>query len=327
MLRFFLALHLLFFNLYACKGGFTSCVQKAKDANVVQNASLSIPVASKQTLVYTHKTPKAKIIKYDPFLSLYIIKEQKNFPYPYDITMRLELATAILNEKQAKAGKFLQKQVGLNSLGIYSQSLNAYPALISNTCCSLEGIVTKKGVIEKVYIEHFINTKEVAYSDIGIRVIDIKGFVVVNASDPFMKGNPFLVNDRIVAYDKKKVDSAATLMQKILFSRIGSQHIVKVKRGDKFLTFMVVSQKRYGGGFLSDTFLEQKGIYFDQTLHVKRVEKEFQNLGLRLGDRLIQVNGVRVNNQKELRKYIQNFKDYSSLLFQRNNFQFFVNIK
>lgn len=327
MLRFFLALHLLFFYLYACKDDFALCVQKAQDANVVQNASLFIPVAPKQTLVYTHKTPKAKIIKYDPFLSLYIIKEQKNFPYPYDMTMRLELATAIINEKKAKVGKFLQKQVGLNSFGLYNQLLKDYPALISNSCCSLEGIVTKKGVIEKAYIVHFINTKEVAYSDIGIRVVDAKGFVVVDASDPFMKDNPFLANDRIVAYDKKKVASAAMLMQKILFSRLGSQHIVKVKRGDKFVTFKVVSQKRYGGGFISDTFLEQKGIYFDETLHVKRVEKEFQNLGLHLGDRLIQVNGVRVNNQKELRKYIQNFKEYASLLFQRNNFQFFVNIK
>ncbi len=29
----------------------------------------------------------------------------------------------------------------------------------------------------------------------------------------------------------------------------------------------------------------------------------------------------------ELRKYIENFKDFSSLLFSRRNFQFFVDIK
>jgi len=325
--RFFLALHLLLFNLYACKGGYESCVQKAQDADIIQNKSLYIPLPVKQTLVYTRKTPKSKIIKYNPFLSLYIIKEQKHFAYPYDINMRLQLGTAIVNEKNAKEGKFLQKQVGLNAFGVYNQSLSDYPALISSSCCSLEGIVTKKGVIEKEYIEHFIHSKEAVYGDIGVRAVDEKGFVVVNACDPFMKENPFHIKDCIVQYDKKKVKNAAVLMQKILFSKVGSKHTIKVKRGEKFLTFKVVSHKRYGGGFLSDTFLEQKGIYFDEALHVNKIEREFQNLGLHLGDRLIQVNGVRVKNQNQLRKYIQNFKDYSSLLFERNNFQFFVNIK
>ncbi len=326
MFRLFLLLHLFLFNLYACKGGYDSCVQKAKDAKIMQENSLFIPVKNNQRIVYSHKKPKSKILKYDPFLSLYLIQDKKPFAYPYDINMRLQLGTAVLNNKTAKEGRIIKHQIGLNFFGRYSQKFPA-PAIISSSCCSLEAILSAKGVIEKEYLHYFLTTKKVRYADIGIRVHDENKSILVDASDPFMPDNPFKVGDCITEYDRKSVKNAASLMKKILFAPVGSKHSVKIKRGSKFFSFVVQSRKRYGGGYLSDTFLEQKGIYFDEALHVSKIEKEFQNYGLYVGDRLIQVNGVRVKNQNELRKYIQNFKDYSSLLFERNNFQFFVNIK
>jgi hypothetical protein len=87
------------------------------------------------------------------------------------------------------------------------------------------------------------------------------------------------------------------------------------------------TQQRYGGGQMSDTFLESKGIYLDEKLTIKSLDKEFQKYGLLVGDRLLEVNKVGVKTQEELRSYLENFKDYSALLFERDNFQFFVNIK
>lgn len=326
MLRLFVVISLLFLNLYACKGGYASCIQKVKDAKVIQNNTLILPLKNAQCLVYTRHITNMKIIKYDPFLSLYLVKDNKPFAYPYDINMRLQLGTAIINTKKAKEGKFLQAQIGLNTFAKYNKILKV-PALISSSCCSIEGIATSKGIIQKEYIKHFLLAKKVVYGDIGIRIHNQNGTVLVNASDPFIKKNPFKRKDCILEYDHKKVHNAAKLMQKILFSAVGSKHSVKVKRGSKLLTFSVTCKQRYGGGFLSDTFLEQKGIYFDESLHVSALSKKFQNYGLHTGDKLIQVNGVAVKNQEELRKYIENFKDYSSLLFERNKFQFFVNIK
>jgi len=326
VLRLFIALHLLFLNLYACKGGYTSCIQKAKDAKIMQENSLYIPIKHNWRIVCTHKKPKSKILKYDPFLSLYLVQDKKPFAYPYDVNMHLQPGTAILNDKTAKEGRIVQHQTGLNFFAKFSQKLPT-PAIISSSCCFLEGIVSYKGVIEKEYLQHFLKTKTALYSDIGIRVHDENGLVLVDASDPFIKQNPFKVKDCIVMYDNKKVKNAASFMRKILFSPLGSKHTLKIKRGAKFFTFSVTCKQRYGGGFLSDTFLEQKGIYFDDGLHVSSLNKQFQGYGLKIGDKLIQVNGVSVTNQNELRRYIENFKDYSSLLFERNNFQFFVNIK
>ena len=324
--RLFTLLTLLFFNSFACIGGYNSCIAKIKDSHTLQNKTLFIPVKNNRLLVYSKQKPKAKILKYDPFLSLYLIEDRKKFPYPFDINMHLQLGTAIVDAKRAKEGRFRKNQIGLNSLAIYSEKLNA-PALITSSCCSLEGIVTSRGVIQKEYIRRFLSRATSKYADVGIRVSNKNSCVVVKASNPYIKKNPFQKGDIIVAFDGRKVKRASTLMRQILFSKIGSTHTFKVKRNGKFLDFRVKSFQRVGGGVVSDTFLEQKGIYFDDTLHIVKLNNFYKKYGLAIGDRLLKVNGKYVKNQEQLLKNMEKFKDFSSLLFEREKFQFFVNIK
>jgi len=326
VLRLFTLLALLFLNSFACEGGYKSCIAKVKDSKTIQNNSLLIPVKNHKLLIYSKQRPNAKILKYDPFLSLYLVEDRKKFPYPFDINMRLQLGSAIVDAKRAKEGRFIENQIGLNSFAKYSETLSS-PALITSSCCSLEGIMTKKGVIQKEYIQRFLSNAPVIYSDIGIRVQNEKSYVIVTASNPYIKNNPFKKGDCIIELDGKKVRAASIFMRKVLFSKIGSKHKLKIKRGKKFFTFDVKSEKRYGGGFIGDTFLEKKGIYFDEALHIVRLNKFYKHYGLKRGDKLLKVNGITVTNQSELLKYIEDFKDFSLLLFSRDNFQFFVNIK
>lgn len=326
MLRLFLLLSLFFFNLYSCQGGYSSCIAKAKDAHIFQNGALYIPVKNNKILLYSEKTPNVKILKYDPFLSLYLIEDRKKFPYPFDVNMRLQLGTAVVTQRRAKEGRVLKNQIGLNSLAKYSATLQT-PALITSSCCSLEGIMTRRGVIQKEYLKRFLSKTPVGYADIGIRVVNSRGRVVVSARDPYRKNNPFKKGDIIISLDSKRVVAASRFMRKILFSKVGTKHRVKIKRGSRYITINTMAKKRYGGGDISDTFLEQKGIYFDETLHIVKLSKYFREYGLLLGDQLLQVNGTTVKNQEELLRYIEDFKDFSSLLFERKKFQFFVNIK
>ena len=327
MFRLFVFIHLSLLSLYACDGAFTLCVDKIKDSQSISNNTPAVIVKNNKRIVYTHDIPNAVILKYDPFLSLYLVKDRTHFKYPFTFAEKLQLHTAILNEKEAKVGRIIQRELGLNYFGKYSKSLST-AALILNSCCELEAIVTPDGVIEKAYLKHFLKTKNVVYGDIGIRVRESKnGKVVVNASDPFMPHNPFEKGDVILAYNGKKVQNAALLMQQILFAPIGSKHDVKIKRGTKYMHFHVKTDRRYGGGYLSDTFLERRGIYFDKNLHIISLGKEFKKYGLKVGDRVEAVNEVTVTNQEELRLYLEKHKDYSLLLLERNNFEFFVNIK
>ena len=326
MLRLFIALNLLLFNLYSCQGGYDSCIEKINDSKTIQNNSLHIPIKNTELLIWSKTTPNAKILKYDPFLSLYLIEDTNKFPYPFAINMRLQLGLAMVNTTDARESKVLKNQVGLNSFATFSQKTTT-PALITSSCCSLEAIVTPEGIIQKEYLKRFLSSSKVAYSDIGIRVKNEGGYVLVSESDPYMKNNLFKKDDCILTFDGVKIKAASVLMRKVLFSKIGSKHKVQVKRDGKVLNLLVETSKRYGGGYVSDTFLEQKGVYFDKQLHITKLSQNFLGYGLLVGDRLIQVNGAEVKTQKELRKHIEGFKDFSSLLFERRNFQFFVNIK
>ncbi len=326
MFRLFLLTQFFLVTIYACQAGYASCIAKIKDSHTIQENSLFIPIRNNELLVYSLFRPNAKILKYDPFLSLYLIKDRKKFAYPFALNMRLQLGTALVNAKRAKEGKIVKNQIGLNTLGVYSAKLRT-PALITSSCCSLEGIVTPKGLIQKEYLKRFLSSAPASYGDIGIRVKNKKGFVVVSASNPYVKDNPFKKGDCIVTFDGVKIHAASLFMRRVLFSKIGSKHRIKIKRGSKFLNFHIRTTKRYGGGAMSDTFLEQKGIYFDKTLHIVRLPKSLKSYGLMLGDQLVQVNGKIVKNQEELQQYIENFKVFSQLLFERKNFQFFVKIK
>lgn len=325
-LRLFFLLSFLFLNLHACKNGYFSCVAKVKDSQTIQENSLSIPIANNKRLVYSKQIPNAKIFKHDPFLNLYIVEDKKHFQYPFDINMRIQLGTAVVNDKTFKEGKVVKEQVGLNTLGVYSAKVKS-PAVITSSCCALEGIITPDGFIDKYYLKNFITNKTADYGDIGIRVEDQKGCIKIVASNPYLKNNPLKRGDCVLEFDGKKISTASELMRIILFSQVGSQHTIKIKRDGKVQTFTVESYKRTGGGEVSDTFLEFRGIFFNKKLHIVGLNQYFKDYGMQLGDKLIQVNGVHVKNQDELREYVENFQDFSRLLFERKNFQFFVNIK
>ncbi|MBA3024947.1 MAG: PDZ domain-containing protein [Sulfurimonas sp.] len=326
MFRLFIALNLLFINLYACKGGYDSCKQKVLDSQTLRECSIYIPVTKHQRVVYTTTPPKEKILKYDPFLSLYLIEDTKGFPYPFRINVQEQLGIASVSLKNPVEGKIIKRQIGLNSLAQFSEPI-LYPSVITSSCCSLEAIVTPQGIIEKEYIQRFINTKDVSYGDVGIRVKEEKGKVFVSAVNPFIKNNPFKKGDVLLSFADKKVSSAATFMRQILFAKIGSIQKFKVKRDGKTQAFTAVTYKRHGGGCISDTFLEEKGLYFDKQLQIIDLKKDFANYGLCLGDKLIEVNGVAVKTQEDLQKYLADSKVFSSLLLEREGFQFFVNIE
>jgi len=325
MFRLFLALNFLLLNLYACKGGFEACRLKTIHSDTILNQTLQIPVQNNKRLLFSKTTPNAKIIKHDPYLSLYLVEDKKNFKHPFIINSKLSLGTAAINNEIVTEGKILKKQIGLNSFASYSEPLFA-PSILLNSCCALEGIVTPNGIIEKEYLERFLKIKKVSYADIGIRVVDEKKLIIVNASNPFMKNNPFKKDDCILELNGKKVKNSATFMRDILFSKIGSTHKIKIKRDSKVLTLSVKSQKRVGGGFLSDTFLEFLGISFDKNANIIKIEKKALKYQLKLGDKFLGINGENIKSEEDILEILAKSKKSSHLLFQRGQFQFFVTV-
>jgi len=325
VLRLFVALNLLLLNLYACKGGYDSCKNKINDSSSISNKILQIPIEKNQRIIFSRTTPNETILKHDPFLSLYLVEDKKRFKYPFTINNKLILGTAVVSQKEAVEGKVLQHQIGLNSFAMFSECITV-PSLLLTSCCSLEGIATPQGIIEKEYIERFIKIKKVSYSTVGIRVVDEKKLVIVSTVNPYIKGNPFKVDDCILELDGKKVKNASTFMRDILFSKLDITHKIKIKRDGKILILNAKSQKRYGGGYLTDIFLKFLGISFDATLTVVNIEEKAKKYSLKLGDKLLKMNQKDITTEAEILETISKSKESINLLFQRDNFQFFVKI-
>jgi len=328
LLRVLLLLNLFFLNLYACQGGYDSCKRKIIDSYTIVGQNLEIPISQNKRLIFTKnlKASNKNIIKKDLFLSLYLVKNKKYFRYPFRFNKHQFLGVASVNKTKAIEGIVKKRQIGLNSFAKFNNKISS-PSLLITSCCSLEGIVTPRGIIEKDYIRHFLYSKNKFYGDIGIRISKIGRKIIVSENDPFMLENQFKKGDLILKFDGKKIYRISSLMKKILFSKIGKKYRVQVKRNGKILNLNIVVKRRYGGGFLSDTFLEQKGIFFDKNLFITKIEVRGDHYGLKVGDHLLKANDVVVKNQKNLRKYIGYFKKSSLLLFERNSFQFFVKIK
>ncbi len=325
MLRVFFALNFFLITLLACKGGYQTCVKKVNDSNALQNQAIYIPISKNEKLVYSNIKPDAPILKHDPFLNLYIIKDKRSFNYPFRTNYNLSLGCASVDNKMAIEGVIKLEQIGLNKLATFSEVVNT-PALLLNSCCALEGLVTQNGIIQKEYIDNFIKKDKVEYGDIGVRVEDRKNKVVVSRVNPFDQSVKIKKGDIILELNSKKVNSSAEFMQKILFSKLGKKHTIKVQRGAKILSLEATTKKRQGGGELGDTFLETMGLFFDKDLKITKISEYFKRYGLKLGDQLLQVNGKRVENLDDIVKNIEDFKYKASLLFTRDSFQFFINI-
>lgn len=325
MFRLLLALNFLFFNLYACKGDFDSCRLKVVDSESIVNQTLQIPIENNKRLIFSTTAPNAKIIKHDPYLSLYLIEDTKKFKYPFRINMNIGTGLFGVDNNKIIKGKIVKQQNGLESFATFSEQLST-PSLLLNSCCSFEGIITERGIIEKEYIERFLKSKTVSYADFGIKVNDVGSAVVVSSANPFIKDNFFKKDDIILELDGKKVKNSATLMREILFSKIGSTHSVKIKRGGETSVISVTSQDKKGGGLLSDTFLEFFGLSFDKNLVIKKIEKNAERYGLKIGDKLIQIDTKSVKNEQEIFDMMSDSKKSANLLFQREQFQFFVKL-
>lgn len=322
MRKFIFFTFLTVVSLFACSGEFMSCSQKAYDAKVFKASSLIIPLNNNQNLLFTQNRPTRNLIAYNPFLGLALASTKNGFAYPYDFSDKKDSKLAVVTPLSIKKINVMSKQEGLDKLAHIKKSNDIF-ALIQDGCCNLEGIMTPRGIISKEFLRDFIEHKNSFYADAGMRMNSSTASIIVTTVDPFFKKNVWQRGDIIVRFNKKKYSSSAALKQAILFSRAGTTVTFDILRDKQAMTLHMVLDKRYGGGLISDTFLERKGFYFTSNLSIKSLNDLASTLQLKRGDKLIRVNNKLVTNQTDVKKQLH--KDKNNLLFERNGFQF--NIK
>ena len=77
---------------------------------------------------------------------------------------------------------------------------------------------------------------------------------------------------------------------------------------------------------MSDTFLELFGLSFDKDLKIVTLTKQAAKYGIKIGDRLISVEGIDIKKEQDILDVLNDTKKSINLLFQRGGFQFFVKV-
>ncbi len=307
---------LLSTSLYSCSLSFQSCFKKVQDLKVIQQDSLVIPLTDQTTLLFTQTLPKNSL-KADPFLSLYLVKSSKKVTYPFKINKYLDKKNLAVISAEIYCIDMLANQSGLNSFGKIKKPLKA-PAPILNSCCEVIALLTPKGVISKPFIEHFLQ-KGGVYGSLGVR---LRHDCIVESVNPFVE-TLLQKGDEIITFDGKKTENFSQLNQTILFAKVGSFHDIVVLRDKKRVHLKQKILKRYGGGFVSDTFFETIGVYFDAKLNVLKST----NPNFKKGDHIFMVNSQKVATFADIRHALTKSKQSVTIGINRRGLDFFIQLK
>jgi len=201
-------------------------------------------------------------------------------------------------------------QVGL-SFAEFSQPIPDNVIIIGGCCTTVGLSIGGKKFIDEEYIQGFIESENGHFADIGARFKDVNGTVIVDKVNPFFTDNPFLEGDKILYLDGEPVLNFDDFIKNILFSPIHRVVELEVLRDNDFVNLSVETDILKGGGLLSDTFLENIGVWFDEKLYVVNVhsKSEFAKKGLKNRYRLISINGKKFKNEEEIREFLSEQKN------------------
>lgn len=278
-----------------------------------------------------------QIIKYDPFVGLYLIKIKPQSNINYDLkninTFIISHILSGINVSTATSGKITKRQRGYLKYAEFSNEIGQN-GVVSDICYQIYGIgVGGNKFIEKPFIDRFIAQKFPYYGDIGVRVDDYLNVIEV---DPFFEDNPFMLGDRIIGVNSNLMQDYSSYEWTITNLPLNEIVSILVKRNGKEQIIKVRVSQRYGGFLLPDTFFDRFGIVFNKDLEIVKIrDKKVKNSPyLKVGDRLLWINGKKLNigNSEEesfsnLRKLLSNAGENIDIVLIRQQLQFHLRFK
>ncbi|NOX15925.1 MAG: PDZ domain-containing protein [Epsilonproteobacteria bacterium] len=334
-MRYLLSLIFAFNVLFSASfvyPNFKQCYNKEIKSIVYFGDTKAIAISGHYAVTYSKTKPKYHFVKHDPFLNLYLFYSKKLLhPIKLKNTDKLSLGEwlASISENSLYTGNFAQRGGGLD---IYFKQNSKTPpnSLISCLCCQVYGIGIGDGkFISSNLLKRFLNSKKVFYGDIGARFSKLGAKVIVSSINPLFKNQKLKVGDIIKKINSKKITREEEAKNLILFQKKNQIVNIKFLRKNTLHSVKIKVQKRFGGGELSDSFLESRGLYLDKKLKIIKIVKNSfgAKSGLHIGDKLMQVDRISVENSSDIRKiFSKTDKKEINLLFDRNNFQFFIKV-
>lgn len=294
-------------------------------------------IAKHYAVAYLKKKPKYPFIKRDPFLNLYLFYSPKILhPVKLKNTDKLTLGEwlASMDNNSLYIGNFSKRGIGLNSY--FRQNGKTPPnSMISCLCCEIYGLGVGGGkFISSNFIKRLLTSTEIFYGDIGVKFAKRGKDIIVAYANPYFSKQRLKAGDIIKKIDGKDIKTVEEAENLILFQK--RNHIVKVEflRKNALHVEKIKVRNRYRAKKRvkkpNNSFLKKKGIFLGNKMKIRYIAKHSfgEKSGLKIGDKLLQINQISVKNQNEVRRVFSKMKKKeANLLFDRHDFQFFVKVK
>ncbi len=320
LLHLLAPLFFLSYPLFAENGG---CFRFFPDSFRVVDSIPAYAVA-KNRFVSIGCPDGKKIVSHDRFTGLCIFEENASRPlYMSDAKPPLYLCP---DKKRAdKAIRSYPVSVFPGKVAVDTEHGGA----IFSGCCKLAGIFGKGGIwFDASSIKRILGGKTL-HGDIGARFKTENGAVTVEAVDPF-SGCDLKPGDRVIKAGRKSRPDLRYLLETIDECKPHDKFRLVVERGGAVHEINASCFERFGGGKISDTFLERFGMEFSSSLRIIHLDSASISYmkGLRVGDKLLMIDGKAVESETDVRALLSGYVIQKStpgnMLWERDGFQFFL---
>ncbi len=297
-------------------------------------------------VVYDKSNPlnKADYIKFDPYLGLYLIKPGFTLRGAFmldELDSRQDMWVMTLEENIVNMGHIKSFGSELGQLDELSFSTGKAGMLVCD-CASMVGIsLGEYRFIPNRYLKHFMRYDDVYYGDIGVKFNENNTTIKVVSANPFGAGKELRSGDEILSVNGKKPTSLREINEMVLFADKGSLLKFEIKRGSQILNYDIKMSNITAKNIIDDNktaevkkippkpkFLPEFGLNVDKTMTITSVKanSKASKLGLKVGDKIMQIDGVAIKSAIEVDNIMKNKNAQAYYLISRDDFQFFVRV-
>jgi len=323
---------------------FSQCYDKNKQSIIYFGKTRAVAISDKQAVAYSKEKPSVPFARYDYLSNLYLFDSPKPLiPVKLKATSELKLGEWLVSMTDNSLVAVNASKIGTSANDFFEfGGVGEVSTLVGGLCCEMYGLgIGDKFFIGSEALQRFIDGKSASFAELGIRVIDGNESVVVDFVDPNVKESKMKVGDvitRLNGTPVKNVTEFATVLKTLKdVNKISAQ----VQRNNAWMEENLMASKTPLPKKMEskrvpiadakkEGYLQNQGFKFGPDLKIREIVRGSvaEKSGLKVGDRLMQIDQIPIERILEADAYLSKVRNRDvSLLFDRDDFQFFVTLK
>ena len=318
---------------------FTQCYEKNRASIVYFGQTRAVAISEKLAIAYTKEKPTVPFVKHDYLSNLYLFESAKPLvPMKLKATSELKLGEWLASMNENSLNVVNASKIGRDAQSLFEFGGQGEPnSIVGGLCCEMYGL----GIGDKYYIgsealTRFIEGKSASYGDLGARFVEGNETIFVDMVDTNASKTKLKVGDKVTALNGKHVKNLNEFHEAFMLGKASSKLSATLERNNSWVEENLLyvapkpQPKKVAPVVKKENYLETKGFKLSTDLKLSDpVRSSFaEQSGLKEGDRLMQIDNVRIDKLADVDAYLAKTKNKEiSLLFERNDFQFFVTLK